>query len=67
MFVTKILLTDEATFTNNGQVNFRNIHYWSVENPHWMREVDKQRPWSIIVWAEILNDKIICPHFIDGS
>ena len=43
MFVTKILFTDEATFTNNGQVNLRNMHYWSVENPHWMREVDWQR------------------------
>ena len=39
IFVTKILFTDEATFTNNGQVNLCNMHYWSVENPHWMREV----------------------------
>ncbi|XP_018396215.1 PREDICTED: uncharacterized protein LOC108774573 [Cyphomyrmex costatus] len=66
MFAIKILFTDEATFTNNGQVNLRNMHYWSVENSHWMREVDKQRPWSINVWASILNDKIIDLHFIDG-
>jgi len=30
-----------------------------------MREVDRQRPWSINVWAGILNDKIIGLHFID--
>ena len=50
----KILLTDEATFTNNGQVNLRNMHYSSIENPHWMREVDRQRPWSINVWPKFL-------------
>ena len=33
MFVTKILFINKATFTNNGQVNLRNMHYWSVENP----------------------------------
>jgi len=27
MFVTKILFTDKATFTKNGQVNLRNMHY----------------------------------------
>jgi len=32
-----------------------------------MREVDRQRPWSINVWAGTLNDKIIGPHFIDGT
>ena len=41
MFLTKILFIDEATFTNHGQVNRRNIHYWSSEYPHWLREVDK--------------------------
>jgi len=35
MSVTNILFTDEATFINNGQVNLRNMHYWSIENPHW--------------------------------
>ena len=65
-FVTKILFIDKAIFTNNGQVNLCNMHYWSVENPHWMREVDRQRPWSINIWAGILNNKIIGPHFIDG-
>ena len=34
-----------------------------------MREVDRQRPWSINVWVGILNVKIIGPHFffIDGT
>ena len=44
IFVTKILFTDEVTFTNNGQINLRNMHYWSVKNPHWMKEMNRQRP-----------------------
>lgn len=39
-FLSHILWTDEATFTNAGGVNLHNMHYWSAENPHWMRETD---------------------------
>jgi len=64
MFVTKILFTD-ATFINNGQVNLRNMHLVSRKLTQ-LDERIEQRPWSINVWAGILNDKIISPHFIDG-
>lgn len=67
MFMTKILFTDEATFTNHGQVNVHNMHYWSVENPRWLREVCRQSPWSLNVWCGLLNNKIIGPYFIDGT
>ncbi|KZC05884.1 hypothetical protein WN55_06673 [Dufourea novaeangliae] len=30
----KVLFTDEATFTNRGKINLRNLHYWASENPH---------------------------------
>ncbi|KZC06103.1 hypothetical protein WN55_07430, partial [Dufourea novaeangliae] len=63
MFLIKILFTDEATFTNHGEVN---RHYWSVDNPRWLREVDKQRPWSVNFWCGFHN-KIIGPYFIDGT
>ncbi|KAK2578394.1 hypothetical protein KPH14_012645 [Odynerus spinipes] len=32
-FFNKVLFTDEASFTNQGRINLRNMHYWSVENP----------------------------------
>ncbi|KZC13177.1 hypothetical protein WN55_05909 [Dufourea novaeangliae] len=67
MFLTKVLFTDEATFTNCGQVNRHNMHYWSIENPRWLREMDKQRPWSVNVWCGVLNGEIIGPYFIDGT
>ena len=65
-FVDNILFTDEANFTNHGNVNLRNMHMWAVENPHWLRQVDHQRQWSLNVWCGIIGNKIIGPYFIDG-
>ncbi|KZC10692.1 hypothetical protein WN55_02392 [Dufourea novaeangliae] len=67
LFLTKVLFTDEATFTNYGQVNRHNMHYWSIENPWWLREVDKQRPWSVNDWCGLLNGEIIGPYFINDT
>ena len=62
-----ILFTDEATFTNHGQVNLKNMHYWSVDNPRWLRQVERQHPWSVNVWCGIVNHHIIGPFFIEGT
>ena len=66
LFLTKIPFTDEATFTNHGQVNLRNMHCWSSENSHWLRKVDKHRSWSVNLWCGLLNNRIIGPYFCDG-
>lgn len=66
-FFARVLFSDESTFTNHGNVNRHNMHYWSVENPHWIREVNHQRPWSVNVWCGIIGDKLIGPYFIDGN
>jgi hypothetical protein len=62
-----ILFSDEATFKSNGLVNRRNMQYYATENPHWVREIDNQNVWSLNVWAGIINDHVIGPHFFDGS
>ncbi|RLU16752.1 hypothetical protein DMN91_010820 [Ooceraea biroi] len=43
------------------------MHYWAPENPHWMREIDHQRRWSINVWCGILGNQVIGPYFIEGQ
>ena len=65
-FMSKILFTDEATFTNHGNVNLHNMHFWAVENPHWLRQVQHQRQWSVNVWCGIVGHRIVGPYFIDG-
>jgi len=62
-----ILFSDESTFTNHGQVNRHNIHYWALENPRWLREVEHQRQWSVNVWCGIHRNRIIGPYFIEGA
>ncbi|KAJ8954314.1 hypothetical protein NQ318_005901 [Aromia moschata] len=36
--ISSILWTDESRFHNNGTIYRHNCHYWSEDNPHWMRE-----------------------------
>lgn len=65
--LAKILWTDEATFHSNGGVNLHNMHYWSRDNPHWMREVQHQGRWSVNVWCGILDGRIIGPYIFNES
>jgi len=39
IFFKFALFSDEITFHNTGQLNRHNSHCWSIENPHWYREV----------------------------
>lgn len=66
-FLNTVLFTDEATFTNHGNVNLHNMHLWATENPHWLRQVEHQRQWSVNVWCGIIGDKIIGPYFINAN
>lgn len=66
-FFNKVLWSDEATFKSNGEVNRHNMHYWSTENPHWLREVDHQRYWTLNTWCGVYNGKIIGPYFFDAN
>lgn len=34
----------ESFFTNHGAVNQYNMHYWTVETPHWLNKLEHQRP-----------------------
>lgn len=65
-FFMSVLFTDESSFTNRGMVNRHNMHYWSAENPHWMRQVEHQRQWSLNVWCGIIGGQIIGPVFFEG-
>lgn len=66
-FFENVLWCDEATFKSNGQLNLHNCHYWSDENPHWMRQVDHQNVWSLNVWCGVLGERIIGPFFFEGT
>lgn len=63
---TNILWTDESTFMRIGLFNVHNEHFWSAENPHLTRRNAYQTRFSLNVWAGVINDVVIGPHFIEG-
>lgn len=66
MFFSYVLFSDEATFHKNGCVNRHNFHYYSVENPRLMRQIDHQHRWSLNVWGGIIGNTVIGPYFFNG-
>lgn len=67
LFLNKILWSDESRFHNNGIVNRHNCHYWSPENPYWIRETHFQQVWGVNVWCGIFNGRLIGPYFYEGT
>lgn len=65
--LNRILWSDESHFHNNGVVNRHNSHYWSVENPHWVRQARFQTRWGVNVWCGLFNGRFIGPYFYDGT
>ena len=65
-FPSWILFTDESTFTNKGTINRQNVRKWTPENPCWKIDVPN-RGFRINVWAGIVGDRIVGPHFFDGT
>jgi hypothetical protein len=66
-FFNKVIFTDEATFHKNGYVNRQNFHYYSNENPNFVRAIDNQYRWTINVWGGIVRTNVIGPHFFEGN
>lgn len=62
-FPKKILFTDEANFSRDGITNFHNNHIWAEDNPHAIIEGHHQHTFSFNVWAGIIGDSLIGPHF----
>ena len=65
-FPSKVLFTDEASFTREGIVNLHNLHLWSAVNPHVRRQCKHQVRFSVNVWTGILGDHLIGPYILPG-
>lgn len=66
-FVMTFCCTDEAQFTRDGLFNFHNSHVYAHENPHAVKPCNHQRRFSLNVWAGIVGNKLLGPHFFEGS
>lgn len=61
-FLSRVLFTDEATFTRRGMLNTRNSHTWSDENPHVAKTTHFQHEFSVNVWCGIIGDHLLGPY-----
>jgi transposase len=64
LFPTVILFTDEASFSRNGIINFKNNHEWNDENPHAINPSRHQHRFSLNIWCGIIGDFLIGPHVL---
>lgn len=65
-FLARVLWTDESTFTRGGTFNPHNFHHWAAQNPHLAHPMHFQHMFKVNVWAGIIGDRIIGPHFFPG-
>lgn len=63
-FMSKIIWTDEATFTRSGSVNFHNSRIWAHENPHTIRPTAFQTDFCVNVWCGVINGTFCGPHIL---
>lgn len=61
-----ILMTDEAHFYLNGDVNKQNYRYWSNENPQIIHEKPLHSP-KVTVWMGVAAWGLIGPYFFDST
>lgn len=63
-FLRSILWTDESRFDREGITNLHNLHHWAHENPRVKRQRSFQRRFSVNVWAGVIGNQLIGPHFL---
>ena len=61
-FLKRVCISDESTFHVSELINRRNSRIWGSQNPHEIYELERDSP-KLIVWCEIMRDKIIGPFF----
>ena len=54
-----ILFSDEASFTQDGVNNSRNVYTWSHNNAHETSVTNFQRRLSVNVWCGVIGNRLI--------
>ncbi|GBM18583.1 hypothetical protein AVEN_47965-1 [Araneus ventricosus] len=55
---------DEATFIREVIFNLRNQYVWSDSNPHCITPRQRQKKFSLNIWASILCDYVVGPYIL---
>ncbi|XP_046986033.1 uncharacterized protein LOC124556042 [Schistocerca americana] len=63
-FPYQVLISDEAIWFINGEVNSQNHRYWSDTNWHWIdssKTIDSQK---VMVWCGVWGTRVVEPFFL---
>src|SRR5207253_3199142 len=61
-YLNRILFSDESTFHVPGKVNRHNVRIWGTENPHEVKEHERDSP-KVNVWCGLMHDHVVGPFF----
>jgi hypothetical protein len=61
-FLKNVVFSDEATFHISGKVNRHNCRIWGSENPHVIREHQRDSE-KVNVWCALYHNTVIGPFF----
>jgi hypothetical protein len=61
-YLTRVSLSDEATFYTSGKINRHNVYIWGLESPRVVLENERESP-KINVWCALMHNKVTGPFF----
>lgn len=61
-YLRRYIFSDEATFYVSGKVNRHNCRIWGSENPHGIREYERDSP-KVNVWCALSCSEVFGPFF----
>jgi hypothetical protein len=61
-YLRRWIFSDEATFYLSGRVNYHNCRIWGSENPHVIREIERDSA-KVSVWGALSCSEVLGPFF----
>ena len=65
-FLDHLIMSDEAHFHLNGNVNKQNFRYWAAENPHMLHQKPMYSE-KVTVWCGVSAFGVLGPYFFENA
>ena len=65
-FLDHLIMSDEAHFNLNRNVNKQNFRYWAAENPHMLHQ-EPLHSEKVTVWCGVSAFGVLGPYFFENG
>jgi hypothetical protein len=65
-FLDHLIMSDEAHFYLNRNVNKENFRYWATENPHMLHQKPPHSE-KVKVWCSVSAFGVLGPYFFENA